>query len=397
MDKICVYTCVTGNYDALHEVEVKEKGVDYLLFTNDKTLTSKTWQVIYIENEGLDNQRLSRKIKMLGHPIIDENYDVSVWMDASVIFQKSVKDFVNTFLKHNSFAAFLHHARDCIYDEAMICIKKKKDKKENILKQIAFLKEENYPAHYGLCEMTVFIKRHHDPIVRQTMQMWFDMLCRFSKRDQLSFMYCVYKTGLKIDYIPLNVWDNDWFKCVPHRPKQTLDTCRIYFGEDINFDPMLDLQPLYQKTDEDTYAIEATIAADTNCIEIEVTDVPCMAYRDLKIKGIKPTTTYYFNTITFQDKTIFYNASGLIKLVGEFKKGQRFSFQINLQSLTDNEKYQLIEYLSIKKIEADDRKKEFDKLVAETKKIGQELENIVNSKSWKLTKPLRKLTEKKQK
>ena len=130
MKKICVYTCITGDYDNVHEVKKKETGVDYLLFTNNKSVVSNSWQVVYIEDPNLDNQRLSRKIKMLGHPIIDQNYEISVWQDASVVFQKSVVTFVQTYLKNNSFAAFLHHVRDCIYDEAMACIKKKKDKKE---------------------------------------------------------------------------------------------------------------------------------------------------------------------------------------------------------------------------------------------------------------------------
>ena len=32
--KICVYTCITGNYDNVHEITNKEKGLDYYLFTN---------------------------------------------------------------------------------------------------------------------------------------------------------------------------------------------------------------------------------------------------------------------------------------------------------------------------------------------------------------------------
>ena len=63
MKKICVYTCITGDYDNVHEVKKKETGVDYLLFTNNKSVVSNSWQVVYIEDPNLDNQRLSRKIK----------------------------------------------------------------------------------------------------------------------------------------------------------------------------------------------------------------------------------------------------------------------------------------------------------------------------------------------
>lgn len=396
MKKICVYTCITGDYDNIHEIEKKEQEVDYLLFTNNKSLTSNSWQVIYIEDPNLDNQRLSRKIKMLGHTIIDQNYDISVWQDASVVFQKSVVDFVQTYLKDHSFAAFLHHARDCIYDEAMECIKKKKDKKEIIMQQLAFLRQEGFPEHYGLCEMTVFIKKHHDPIVKKTMEMWFDMICRYSKRDQLSFMYCAYKNHLQIDFIPLNVWDNEWFYCYTHNYKKILDTCRVYFGSDLNFDPNLDVQPVYQKKG-DIYSFQTPVLIDTDCIEIELSDIPCVEFRDLTIKGIKPTKIYPFNFIIFDEKQIFYNDSGIVKLEGSFQKGSTLDLQVQLRKLSEQEIYDLVAFLSIKKIEAEELQKDYKKLEKETQKLGQELANIIQSRSWKITKPLRMFSSRKRK
>ena len=97
MEKICVYTCITGNYDNLKDVIVKEKGVDYVCFTNNREITSSTWKIIYIDDGILNNHYLSRKIKMLGHPYIDENYDLSIWIDASIIFKRSVNEFLGDF------------------------------------------------------------------------------------------------------------------------------------------------------------------------------------------------------------------------------------------------------------------------------------------------------------
>ena len=394
MKKICVYTCITGDYDNVHEVKKKETGVDYLLFTNNKSVVSNSWQVVYIEDPNLDNQRLSRKIKMLGHPIIDKNYEISVWQDASVVFQKSVVTFVQTYLKNNSFAAFLHHVRDCIYDEAMACIKKKKDKKEIILKQLDFLRKEGFPEHYGLCEMTVFIKKHHDPLVKKTMEMWFDMVCRYSKRDQLSFMYCVFKNKLKIDFIPLNVWDNEWFSCYPHKYKQNLDTCRIYFGSDLTFDPNFDVQLSYQSKG-DVYSFQTKVLTDTDCIEIELTDIPCMEFSDLNITGVEPVHIYPFNFVEWNGKQIFYSDSGMIKLEGNFKKDSILKLQVTLQKLSETEIYHLVEYLSIEKIKAADMEQENARLVIEKKALEEEIYQILHSRSWKITKPLRSFSSRK--
>ena len=89
-NKICVYTCITGDYDAVKEINC-EKGIDYYLFTNNKNLKSNSWKVIYIENEdNLSNVKLARKIKILGYPSITDNYEVNLWMDGAVEFKKPI-------------------------------------------------------------------------------------------------------------------------------------------------------------------------------------------------------------------------------------------------------------------------------------------------------------------
>lgn len=387
MTKICVYTCITGDYDDLHEIEIKEKNVDYLCFTNNKNIKSKTWRIIYIEQDGLDNQRLSRKIKMLGHPIILENYDISVWMDASVIFKKSIKNFVSTFLKKNSFAAFKHTYRDCIYEEALECIRLKKDKKDNIIKHIAFLKNEKYPKNNGLYEMTVFIKKHNDKKVKETMKLWFDIICNYSKRDQLSFMYCVWKTGLKIDTIDLSVWNNDWFKCVKHSYKSKIDTYSAYYkNENEQYNPDLDSQSDY-KIKGNTYSFNEKVLVDTNIIEIQVSDVPCVEYKNLKITGLDISEMYLFNTIKYNEYDVFYNNSGIIQLIGNFKKNQEFSLSIDFRLLNETEKIEFIESLCIYNIEKDET-------ISGLKPYKDLYYITINSKSWKITKPLRLIINK---
>ena len=132
MNKICVYTCITGNYDNLHEIESPEKNIDYYCFTNNKNLSSKTWRIIQISDNSLDNCRLARKIKILGHKELEE-YDICVWTDADIVWQKGISDFVSTYLKDSPFAIFKHHCRTTIKDEAITCLLVGKDTKESIV------------------------------------------------------------------------------------------------------------------------------------------------------------------------------------------------------------------------------------------------------------------------
>lgn len=380
MEKICVYTCITGNYDNVNEIKNKEKGIDYYLFTNNKNIKSDTWNVVYIEDSKLDNQRLSRKIKMLGHPVINDKYDISVWMDASVIWLKSVKDFVKEYLKENNFATFKHSFRDDIYVEAYECIKMKKDTKENVVKHIEFLRKEGYPENNGLCEMTVFIKRHKDKTVQKTMKLWFDTVCKYSKRDQLSFMYCVWKTGLKLDIIPLSVWDNEWFTNAKHNFKKEITTSRIYYGNDMDFTPDRFEEVTYNKKDE-TYSYSTKVLDDCEQIEIELSDVPVVEYKNLKVDGVNLTKVLRFNTIDYNDKNIFYTKSGMIRLEGNFKKGDKIKISVELHKLTEAEVYEFVKYITEREI--------LDSL--ELQKKRNEIRGIKNSKGWRLLTKLRKL------
>ena len=380
MNKICAYTCITGDYDNVNEIENKEKGIDYYLFTNNHNITSDTWNVIYIENEGFDNQRLSRKIKMLGHPDINDKYDVFVWMDASVVWKDSILSFVEKYLKKNNFVAFKHSYRNCIYDEANECVRMRKDTKESITKHVRFLRKEGYPENYGLCEMTVFIRRK-DELVSKTMKLWFDMVCNYSKRDQLSFMYSVWKTGLKIYVIQGNVWDNRWFTHNNHNHNKTLHECRIYYSDSSLSDYQMNLDYLYTyHVHNHTYSIHATVPEDTNVIEIELTDVPCVVYSSFSV-SLKCDQILFFNTIPYKDVNIFYNNKGIVRLEGNFKKGKKFDLSIDFYYLSELEKYQFINRLAVDLIIASE---ENNKFVSENNDINTELQSIKSSYYYRL-------------
>ena len=172
MEKICVYTCITGDYDNVNEIEVKEKNIDYYLFTNNKSITSSTWQVVYIEDPKLSNVKLARKIKILGHPLIKDNYDISIWIDGAMIIRGSIHDFILKAcdLKQYNMVGFKHRERDCIYEEATSCLWLQKESEDIIRKYIDFLEKEKYPHHNGLIESTILVRRHNDPLVQETME-----------------------------------------------------------------------------------------------------------------------------------------------------------------------------------------------------------------------------------
>lgn len=152
---IAVYSCVTGDYDEIKEVgQFAEPGVDYYFFTNNRDLTSDSWNVVYVDNGGLDNIRLARKIKVLGHPLLDK-YDVAVWLYGVSTLRKPVSRFIEEKcnLAKYGLVGFAHRERDSIYSEALECIKAGEDNRDVIEAQINGYREEGYPDHAGLSRL----------------------------------------------------------------------------------------------------------------------------------------------------------------------------------------------------------------------------------------------------
>lgn len=387
---LCVYTCITGDYDDLHEIAHPEKSVDYYCFTNNKNLKSNTWKIVHISNSNLNNHLLSRKIKMLGHPIINENYDTSVWMDASVIWQKNITDFVSTYLKNKPFASFKHHLRSSIQEEAIACLRLRKDTKKSIADTLNFLQAEQFPDNLGLYEMTVFIKKHHDPIVIKTMRIWFDMIQKYSKRDQLSFMYAVWRTGLPISPINLNVWNNPWFTTTKHNPNQETTECHVYYGnpnQDFDFDKYY----IYQyKQNQNTYHFSTTIPYSIKEIEFNPTSVIGASYQNLKITPTPKSTTTEGITLS-----IFCNDHGTIRAYSDFTKGQKLSFSITIDNPTPATINRLIQHQWSQNTQLSNQLTQLQNenkwLRSSNQQLQTDLNNIINSRSWQTIQKARRI------
>ena len=207
------------------------------------------------------------------------------------------------------------------------------------------------------------------------MNLWFETYLNHSKRDQLSFMYAVWKTNLKIDTININTWANDWMKHSKHTNNKEIKDCRIYYSDstiDEIYNYKLDYTYNY-KIKDNNYSFKAIVPQDTNIMEIDICNVPCTKYSNLKIT-LPYEQIIIYNTITYKDDYIFYNDHGVIRLEGDFKKGQKYELSCNLQKLTELEKNEFIEFLC-------------NDLII----LSEEIEYIKNTKTHKIRNRLGKI------
>ena len=391
MNKICVYTCITGDYDSLNEIKNPEKHIDYYCFTNNKKIKSKTWKIVHIENEGLDNVRLARKIKTVGHPLVNK-HELAVWTDANIIWQKKISDFIATFLKDNPLVIFRHSARNNVHDEAVACFIKRKDSKEILAKTIAFLDAAKYPDNNGLCESTVYIKKLQDPKVKKTMEIWFDTIKKYSRRDQLSFNYAAWKAGLKFDYINLSVWDNEWIYAVKHLLNRDIEKCYIYYGDPNKNFNVSNYFDYFYKVKDGVFSFTTTIPLDAKEIEINPTNVIGTFFDNIVIKPT-PSRIKIDGNLDYGNSSVFCTNQNVIKAYGDFKKGKKLSFSVKFRDIDRDSFDKILEnaWIDHNKITFLQEKNKI--LQKQVDGLETVYNDILNSKSWRTLDKFRKVKQ----
>ena len=215
--KVAVYTALTGDYDHVNEILYKEVGVDYFLFTNNPLIRSNTWKVVFVNSE-LDNQLLSREIKMLPHKYLDNEYDLSIYIDANAVIYGELSQLSCYCDENISLAITKHSVRNTLKEEFDACVSIKGIDRERADLQYERYVRDGFVDKIPLVECGLLIRNHHDIELQKLMEEWYLEYQNGIRRDQLSLLPSISK--LHFDrYIVLNgsVWHNQYFKLVSHK------------------------------------------------------------------------------------------------------------------------------------------------------------------------------------
>lgn len=198
-----IYTCITGGYDNLIQHNYRDENWDYICFTDSETLLKKgregQWLIKPLQYTELDNVRNARWHKTHPHCLLKE-YEYSIWLDGNInvtgglLFQNAQK----CIKEHRILSVPEHPKRNCVYDEAIAIKALRKDSAEIVDKEIAELKKLNYPKNMGLNETNILFRFHNNEKCVQIMNDWFDFIQKFSRRDQLSFNYSLWKNNYQM-------------------------------------------------------------------------------------------------------------------------------------------------------------------------------------------------------
>ncbi len=209
------YTCICGDYDHLESHNYINPAWDYICFTDNRNLLAKKWvgiwqikPLVYSQSTASNNNRYH---KFFPHKILPQ-YQASVYIDANVNvltdkLSKTIASRTGTFLLPK------HFRNNCIYQELKSIVEDGKDTFEHMEVLRQKYETEHMPHELGFTENNVIYRVHADETLHPLMEQWWQMLLDYSKRDQASLIYILWKNGKNV---------NDY----------TFDNCRL---DNLNF------------------------------------------------------------------------------------------------------------------------------------------------------------------
>jgi hypothetical protein len=205
-----VFTALLGGYEELNEQPIAaESGVPFICFTDDPRLASETWQIIPVEPLlPLDLVRSQRDLKIRGHRDLDE-FEETLYIDNSVLLLKTPEDILDDWLAEADYAVSLHSYRERVIDEFDEVVALNYDDAGRVHEQLLHYSDlypeliHQHPYWNGI------IARRRTLAVDAAMQLWFDHVLRFSRRDQLSANVALGLSEVHVNPIPIDNFESE--------------------------------------------------------------------------------------------------------------------------------------------------------------------------------------------
>lgn len=199
--RVAVYTAVFDRYDAACFPQYVNREMDYFYVSDTKPdQLPDYFQWLDAKNVIPDNivtpVKRNRYLKMHPHLFL-QNYDYSIYVDGNIIIKADISGFVRK--SKSGIAVFAHPQRECVYYEALSIVNFKRVNVDDVCRQMEKYFAEGMPYRYGLTEMPLIVREHGKKECIAIMETWWKEFDTQSQRDQLSFMYALWKNNLCIE------------------------------------------------------------------------------------------------------------------------------------------------------------------------------------------------------
>ncbi|MBX9595837.1 MAG: hypothetical protein K2X46_15850 [Roseomonas sp.] len=205
-ERICVYTVLLGDYEALNEQPLaRASSLPFICLTDSPTLRSASWECRLVESPlAMDAVRSQRDIKIRPHRYLPE-FDGSIYIDNSVVLDRPADALWAMHNRESGFTLARHSGRETLLDEFVAVMRLGLDDGARVAEQFdhlllaepAVLAE---PPWWG----GMLLRHHHRKDLVDLAEAWAAHVLRYSRRDQLSLNGVLARRGLRPGILPID-------------------------------------------------------------------------------------------------------------------------------------------------------------------------------------------------
>jgi hypothetical protein len=213
-----VYSINLGLYDEM-PVPPELDDCDYYMVTDARTMPSNLpWRIVRPTLTERDRKRLCLWYKTHPH-ILFPDAQHALWIDGNLDCLSGSEKVVAAHETLSEVATFQHPDRDCVYEEAKAVDALALDLPQKVKAIVDKMKAAGLPQNYGLFETNVLYSKPGDYRVRAFFDRWWREIFLGSRRDQMSFTFAAFMTGIEITRLDNNrcAKDSRFFRKRAHR------------------------------------------------------------------------------------------------------------------------------------------------------------------------------------
>lgn len=204
--KIAVVTASVGTNKLLPQK--RYPNVDYHAFVDKQDWAQDPTLACWTQHSAIKfsvdliyaNRRNAKIYKIIPFMFLPD-YDYHVWMDCNHVLFKDPNELIDEYLKDADVAVFKHHGLQCVYQEGKAVKDLKYDHSHLVDSQLLFYKSLRYPSNNGLYELPFRIQRNNEATKKMGF-LWWEQICMYSSRDQISFPFVCHQLGIKLSILP---------------------------------------------------------------------------------------------------------------------------------------------------------------------------------------------------
>ena len=199
-----VYTSITNAYDL--PVPVAEPGVSFVCFTERRMKNGKGWEyrTLACPPTLASGHYINRFHKIFPHQILDSTR-YSVYVDGNIRYQASFDKLIAEFAASGAaLGVFRHPDGRTLREEADACRTLGKFDtfdEVRLSAQLGSYEEDRFDIDSKISANYLIVRDHAHQSLSGTMSLWWSHLFEYTKRDQMSLNYVLWKTNLPWIYL----------------------------------------------------------------------------------------------------------------------------------------------------------------------------------------------------